>query len=36
MGIFEIVIQISDLDHLTKVIRSLKRVKGFLNYERVK
>jgi len=35
MGIFEIVIQIRSLEHLNKVTRSLKKVKGVLNLERV-
>ncbi len=34
MGIFEINLQIHSLDHLNKVIQTLKRVKGFLSYER--
>lgn len=36
MGIFDIVVQISDLPHLNKVIRNLKKIKGFLSVERRK
>ena len=35
MGVFEIVLQIHTLDHLNKVIRNLKQVKGFLSSERI-
>ena len=34
-GIFEIVVQIRSLEHLNKVTRSLKKIKGVLNLERV-
>lgn len=36
MGIFDIVMQIKTLGHFEKVISGLKRVKGFLDYERVR
>lgn len=36
MGIFDIVVHITDIDHLNKVIRSLKKVRGFLSCERLK
>ncbi|MDJ0839896.1 MAG: bifunctional (p)ppGpp synthetase/guanosine-3',5'-bis(diphosphate) 3'-pyrophosphohydrolase [Acidobacteriota bacterium] len=36
MGIFDIVLQIRSLEHLNKVTRTLKRVKGVLNLERVR
>lgn len=36
VGIFDIVVQISDLGHLNKVTRGFKKVKGFLSCERMK
>lgn len=35
MGIFDIGIQVHSLDHFRKVIQGLKKVKGFLSYERL-
>ena len=36
MGVFDIVLQIQTLDHLNKVTRSLKKIKGVLNFERIR
>ncbi len=36
MGVFEMIVQINHLDHLNKVLSALKRVKGFLSYERLR
>ena len=36
MGVFDIVLQIKTLEHLNKVTRTLKRVKGVLNLERIR
>ena len=36
MGVFDIIVQIHSLDHFKKVTKSLKKIKGFLDLERVK
>ena len=36
MGIFDIVLQVKTLDHFKKVIQNLKKVKGFLGYDRIR
>jgi len=36
MGIFDIGIQVHSLDHFHKVIQGLKKVKGFISFERIK
>lgn len=35
VGIFDVVLEVHSLDHLQKVFRSLKKVKGYLNHERM-
>jgi len=35
MGVFDIGLQVHSLDHFKKVIQGLKRVKGFVSYERL-
>ena len=36
MGIFDIVLEINDLNHLNRVVQNLKKVKGFISYNRMR